>query len=257
MLLGVFCRAVMRTRSYLYQNIGVVTGNLHLPQYDARPMNQTYRQRAFAVPADATELIVIRHGASAALEPGETFELVEGHGDPPLAPEGREQARAVAERLHGEPLRALFVTPLQRTHQTAEPLAGATGLKPQVIEDLREVHLGDWEGGEYRRRMHERDPVAMRALMEERWDVIPGAETMESLAARVGAGLDTMLAAIGSGGTGAAVLHGGVIGELCRQVTKSRPFAFIHADNCSVTRIVQFSVGHRLLRSFNDTAHLV
>ena len=251
-----FCRAVMRTKSYLYQNIGVVTGNLHLPQYDARPMNQTYRQRAFAVPADATELIVIRHGASAALEPGETFELVEGHGDPPLAPEGREQARAVAERLHGEPLRALFVTPLQRTHQTAEPLAGATGLKPQVIEDLREVHLGEWEGGEYRRRMHERDPVAMRALMEERWDVIPGAETMESLAARVAAGLDTMLAAIGPGGTGAAVLHGGVIGELCRQVTASRPFAFIHADNCSVTRIVQFSVGHRLLRSFNDTAHL-
>ena len=65
-----------------------------------------------------------------------------------------------------------------------------------------------------------------------------------------------MLAAIGPGGTGAAVLHGGVIGELCRQVTRSRPFAFIHADNCSVTRIVQFSVGHRLLRSFNDTAHL-
>ena len=240
MLLGVFCRAVMRTKGYLYQNIGAATGNLHSSQYDARPMNQTYRQRAFAVPADATELIVIRHGASAALDPGETFELVEGHGDPPLAPEGREQALAVEALRDGEPLRALFVTPLQRTHQTAEPLAAATGLKPQVIEDLREVHLGEWEGGEYRRRMHERDPVAMRALMEERWDVIPGAETMASLAARVGA----------------AVLHGGVIGELCRQVTRSRPFAFIHADNCSITRIVQFSIGHRLLRSFNDTAHL-
>jgi 2,3-bisphosphoglycerate-dependent phosphoglycerate mutase len=219
-------------------------------------VNETYRQRAFAVPRDAIELIVIRHGASAALEPGESFELVEGHGDPPLAPEGREQALQVAERLHGEPLRALFVTPLRRTAQTAEPLVGATGLRPQVIEDLREVHLGEWEGGEYRRRMHERDPVAMQALMEERWDVIPGAESMESLGSRVAAGLDTMLAAIGPGGLGAAVLHGGVIGELCRQVTRSRPFAFIHADNCSITRIVQFSIGHRLLRSFNDTAHL-
>ena len=219
-------------------------------------MSETYRQRAFAVPPDATELIVIRHGASAALEPGETFELVEGHGDPPLAPEGREQAARVAERLHGEPLRALFVTPLQRTHQTAAPLVSATGLQPQVMPDLREVHLGEWEGGEYRRRMHERDPVAMKALMEERWDLIPGGESMESLATRVAAGLDAMLAAIGAGGTGAAVLHGGVIGELCRQVTRSRPFAFIHADNCSLTRIVQFSVGHRLLRSFNDTAHL-
>jgi 2,3-bisphosphoglycerate-dependent phosphoglycerate mutase len=219
-------------------------------------VSQTYRQQAFAVPRDAIELIVIRHGASAALEPGETFELVEGHGDPPLAPEGREQAMRVAERLHGEPLRALFVTPLQRTAQTAEPLVAATGLRPQVMPDLREVHLGEWEGGEYRRRMHERDPIAMKALMEERWDIIPGAESMESLAERVGAGLDAMLSAIGPGGMGVAVLHGGVIGELCRQVTRSRPFAFIHADNCSITRIVQFSVGHRLLRSFNDTAHL-
>ena len=92
-----------------------------------------------------------------------------------------------------------------------------------MIADLREVHLGDWEGGEYRRRMHERDPIAMQALIEERWDAIPGAESMDSLAARVGAGLDAMLAAIGPGGAGAAVLHGGVIGELCRQVTRVAP----------------------------------
>ena len=47
-----------------------------------------------------------------------------------------------------------------------------------------------------------------------------------------------------------------MIGELCRQVTRSRPFAFIHADNCSITRVVEFSTGHRLLRNFNETAHL-
>ena len=79
---------------------------------------------------------------------------------------------------------------------------------------------------------------------------------MDRLAERVGRGLDAMLAAIGPGATGAAVLHGGVIGELCRQVTRSRPFAFIHADNGSITRVVAFATGHRLLRSFNDTAHL-
>ena len=219
-------------------------------------MSESYEQRAFTVPRDGRELIVVRHGASAGLKQGETFDLVGGHGDPPLSPAGREQAVRVAERLDGEPIRAIFVTPLQRTHQTAEPLVAATGIEPRVIEDLREVHLGEWEGGEYRMRMAERDPIAMRALMEERWEVIPGAETMDALAERVGRGLDAMLEAIGSGGTGVAVLHGGVIGELCRQVTRSRPFAFIHADNCSITRIVQFSMGHRLLRNFNDSAHL-
>jgi probable phosphoglycerate mutase len=219
-------------------------------------VSQTYRQRAFAVPPDATELIVVRHATSAPIGPGESFPLVGGHGDPPLAPEGAAQAAAVAERLHGEPIRALFVTPLQRTAQTAEPLVAATGLRPVVIEDLREVHLGEWEGGEYRIRLADRDPIAMQALMEERWDAIPGAESMDALSARVGAGLERMLGETGPGGVGVAVLHGGVIGEVCRQVTGSRPFAFIHADNCSISRIVRFPTGHRILRNFNDTAHL-
>ena len=219
-------------------------------------MSESFDQRAFAVPRNASELIVVRHGASAGIKQGETFDLIGGHGNPPLSPVGREQALRAAERLDGEPVRAIFVTPLQRTAQTAEPLVAATGIEPQVIEDLREVHLGEWEGGEYRIRMAQRDPIAMRALMEERWDVIPGAEPMEAVAERVARGLDTVFERIGPGGTGVAFLHGGVIGDLCRQVTRSRNFAFIHADNCSITRVVQFATGHRLLRSFNDTAHL-
>ena len=219
-------------------------------------MSEHYPQRAFAVPPDATELIVVRHGASASIVPGQSFPLVDGHGDPELSPAGHAQAQLVAERLHGEPIRAVFVTPLRRTAETAAPLAAATGLRPTVLADLREVHLGEWEGGEYRIRMAQRDPIAIRALMEERWDAIPGGEPMDALAERVGRGLDAMLTGIGPGGVGVAVLHGGVIGEICRQVTRSRPFAFIHADNGSLTRIVQLAFGHRLLRSFNDTAHL-
>jgi 2,3-bisphosphoglycerate-dependent phosphoglycerate mutase len=217
---------------------------------------QRYEQRAFAVPPDGRELIVVRHGASAPHTPGVPFDLVDGHSDPPLSPAGQEQAQLVGRRLAGEPLEAVFVTPLQRTAQTAAPLASAAGLEPQVIADLREVNLGEWEGGEYRVRMAKRDPIAMRALMEQRWDVIPGAETNEHLAERVGRGLETIFAAIPPGGVAAAFLHGGVIGELCRQITRSSTFAFIHADNGSISRIVAFSTGHRLLRNFNDTAHL-
>jgi probable phosphoglycerate mutase len=219
-------------------------------------MTQRFPQRPFVPPADATEIVVIRHGASAAAVPDEPFPLIGGHADPPLAPEGRQQAEAVGARLAAESFAGVFVTPLRRTAETAAPLCTRTGLEPAVIEDLREVHLGEWEGGEYRIRLADRDPIAMQALMEERWDAIPGAESMDALAERVGAGLERMLDTIGPGGVGVAVLHGGVIGELCRQVTKSRPFAFIHADNCSITRIVQFPTGHRLLRNFNDTAHV-
>ena len=219
-------------------------------------MAQRYAQRAFTRPPGATEIVFVRHGASAEAIPGERFPLTDGHGDPPLSPVGEEQARAVAGRLAGEPLDAVFVTGLARTVQTAAPLAARLGVEPRVVPELREVRLGDWEGGEFRIRVHDGDPVAMRAIAEERWDVIPGAETMDDLAARVRAGVDAIVEQAGTSATAAAFVHGGIVGELCRQATDSRPFAFIHSDNCSITRIVVLPDGRWLLRTFNDTSHL-
>ena len=187
---------------------------------------------------------------------GQRFPLLEGHGDPALAPEGEVQAALMAERLAGEPIAGLFITPLKRTAQTAAPLAARLGLDPVVVPDLVEVSLGEFEGGEFRVRLSEGDPIALQAVEEERWEVIPGAETMESLAQRVRAGIEAVVAAAGTDATVAAIVHGGVIGEVCRQATHSRPFAFVHNDNTSLTRLVVLPGGRWLLRSFNDTAHL-
>jgi probable phosphoglycerate mutase len=200
--------------------------------------------------------VLVRHGASEPAVAGQRFPLLDGHGDPTLAPEGEVQAALVAERLAVEPLAGLFVTTLRRTAQTAAPLAVRLGLEPVVIPELREVSLGEWEGGEFRVRMAEGDPIALQAVVEERWEVIPGAETMESLATRVRAGIEAVVAVAGAGVTVAAIVHGGVIGEACRQATDSRPFAFVHSDNGSLTRLVVLDGGRWLLRSFNDTAHL-
>jgi 2,3-bisphosphoglycerate-dependent phosphoglycerate mutase len=219
-------------------------------------MPETYPQRAFTPPPDATEVVLVRHGASAAAVPGEPFEMVEGHSDPPLSPEGERQARAVGERLRDESFAGLFVSTLQRTAQTAAPLAALTGLEPVVVPELREVGLGEWEGGELRIRAANRDPKFFEVIAAERWDVIPGAEPAAEFADRVRAGFESVVAAIGPGAVGCAVVHGGVIGELCRQATSSRPFAFVHADNCSITRMVVFAEGRWLLRSFNDVSHL-
>jgi probable phosphoglycerate mutase len=220
--------------------------------------DREYHQRAFALAPDATELVLVRHGSSAAARPGERHEMLEGHGNPPLAEAGHAQAAAVAERLGGEGFAALYVTPLQRTAQTAAPLAAATGLEPEVVPDLVEVSLGDWEGGEFRIRAQEGDPLVARALAEERWDVLPGAEPPEQIEERVRRGIATLVERTGAGRRCIAVLHGGVIGEICRLATSSRPFAFIRADNCSITRVVvwQDPGFPWMLRSFNDTTHL-
>jgi 2,3-bisphosphoglycerate-dependent phosphoglycerate mutase len=211
-----------------------------------------YRQRQFVVPPDATEIILARHGASQPYRPGERFPLLDGAGDPPLAPEGHSQAQLLAARLAHEEIAEVFVTGLVRTIETAAPLGRAT----TEVPELREVNLGEWEGGEFRMRMHDGDPLALRAVAEERWDLIPGAEPMEAFAERIRAGIEKVVAATGPGRTAVAVVHGGVIGEACRQSTDSRPFAFVHSDNCSITRLVCFADGRWLLRSFNDTAHL-
>jgi probable phosphoglycerate mutase len=99
--------------------------------------------------------------------------------------------------------------------------------------------------------------VALQAVAEERWEVIPGAETMASLAERVRAGVEAVAAAAGPDVSVAAIVHGGVIGEACRQATDSRPFAFVHSDNGSLTRLIVLPDRSWLLRSFNDTAHLL
>lgn len=219
---------------------------------------KTYPQRPFLPPPGATEVVLVRHGASQAHVPGEAFPLSDdGHADPPLASEGVAQAELVGARLAAASHPSgVFVTTLQRTAQTAAPLLAATGLEATVVPDLREVHMGEWEGGELRVRMTERDPLALRVLAEQRWSLIPGAEEADALAARVQAGLGAILAAAGPDTSVVAVLHGGIIGEICRQATDSRPFAFIHADNCSISRLVVLADGRQLLRSFNDTSHL-
>jgi probable phosphoglycerate mutase len=213
-----------------------------------------YRQHRFSLPRDGTEIVLVRHGETIPAVSGEEFDLLDGHGDPPLAPEGREQAERVAERLAGEEIDAIYVTTLRRTSETAAPLAARVGLTPIVEADLREVHLGEWEGGRYREHVAERHPLARELYRQQRWDVIPGAESNEAFAARLRAGISRMAAAH-PGRRIVAVAHGGTIGMILSIASGSRPFAFIGADNGSISRIVV--VGDTwLVRGFNEVWHL-
>lgn len=197
----------------------------------------------------------MRHGESEPLVPGQTFPLVDGHGDPALAPEGRAQAERLAERLATHAIDAIYVTTLRRTVETAAPLAARLGIEPQVERDLREVHLGEWEGGRYRQRFAEGDPIATRLQTEERWDVIPGAEPTEAFGQRVCGALDRVVAAH-PGQLVVIVSHGGVIAEILAHVADTRRrFAFLGCDNASISHIVALE-NRWILRRFNDTAHL-
>jgi 2,3-bisphosphoglycerate-dependent phosphoglycerate mutase len=215
-----------------------------------------YRQGRFMRPPGACEILLVRHGESAPYRVGTPHPLVDGQGDPPLDPEGERQAVLVADRLisTGEPISAIYVTTMQRTHQTASPLAAALGLTPIVEADLREVHLGEWEGGEYRRRMAEFGPIAQQVFAEGRWDAIPGAESTEAFAERITAGIQR-IASSHPDQVVAAFVHGGVIAQIIAAATSAKSFGFVGADNASISHIVVTDQTW-VVRCFNDTSHL-
>lgn len=215
---------------------------------------RSYRQHRFAAPPGATDLLLIRHGESEPAVEGERFPLVDGHGDPALSDDGREQAARVCARLSSEHIDAIYVSNLRRTAETAADLAHTLGIEPVVDPELREVHLGEWEGGHYRQRVAEGDPIAVRMFLEERWDVIPGAEPADAFEARARAAVERIAAAHPDERV-AVFAHGGLIGQILAIASGSRPFAFAGADNASISQIVV--TPHRwVIRRFNDTTHL-
>ena len=220
---------------------------------DAQP--KEYRQHRFRRPPGACELLLVRHGESAPTRDDVHHPVVDGHSDPPLDPVGVAQAERVAERLvaSGEQIAAIYVTTLQRTVQTAAPLASRLGMGVRVEPEMREVYLGEWEAT-FRKHMADGHPIGERVMAEGRWDVIPGAEPGEAFAARV-RGAVTRLAAAHLDETIVVVTHGGVIGQVLALASGSKPFVFVGADNASISHLVVH--GDRwILRRYNDTAHL-
>ncbi len=212
-----------------------------------------FRQYRYTPPPTATTILLVRHGESQAAQEGKPFPLIAGQGDPHLHPNGHEQAWRLAERLKGEQFDGIYVTTLTRTHQTAAPLAAKLGMTPIEIADLREVYLGDWEGGLFRVMAAKQDPLFIRWQKERRWDIIPNAERMEDFDERLQRGLRAIVANH-PGGRVVAVVHGGVIGQIMNHASGGHG-AFDSADNASISELI-IDGDHQMVRRFNDTAHL-
>ena len=213
-----------------------------------------YGQRPFQAPPGATEVFLVRHGQSAAFREGEPFSLVDGQGDPPLSAHGRWQATQVGDRLRHIDPAAVYVTTLQRTAQTAAPLLAHLGQTAIVEADLREIHLGEWEGGIFRKKVAERDPAFLEVERTQDWSAIPGAESFSQLQERV-VGAIARIHEAHPGSRIVAVSHGGAIGAALSHATGSQPLAFAATDNASIAHLIV--LGDRwILRRYNDTGHL-
>ena len=89
----------------------------------------------------ATRVFMVRHGATV-LSAEDRFA---GATDVALSDEGREQTRRLADRLSQEKIVGVFASPLGRTVETAQILAGPLKLEVQTRDGFREISHGRWE----------------------------------------------------------------------------------------------------------------
>lgn len=197
-----------------------------------------------------TLLLLIRHGAN---------DWVHGRlaGWTPgvhLNDDGRSQAAATAARLATLPIDAIYTSPLDRTVETAQAIAGPRGMPLRLVEGLGEVKYGEWQGAELKELYkHELWPGVQFYPSGTRF---PGGETLGEAQMRMVATLDGLRAQHPKG-IFAVVSHADIIKLALAYYVGMHMDLFqrLEISPCSVSAIFFTPMGPRLL-AYNDTGSL-
>jgi probable phosphomutase (TIGR03848 family) len=200
-------------------------------------------------------MLLVRHGATAttgAELPGRASGL---H----LSDAGRAQAEAVAARIaapasiNGRKRRnvaAVYSSPLERTRETAAPIADATGRQVEVDDGLLELDIGDWTGLDLK-----------SARKRPEWSTIqrypsgftfPGGESFVAMQARIVACVERLRSAH-PGETIVAVSHADPIRAAVAHAmgTHLDLFQRVVISPCSLTAIA-YGVGGPMVLTVNS-----
>jgi probable phosphoglycerate mutase len=201
-----------------------------------------------------THIVIVRHGTTQWMEWG----LVHGVRDSSLSARGRGQAQSVASRLQGEHFDAFYTSPAGRAVETAAVISQAVGLRPAVLEGLREIDFGWIEGrpmlstdgsripglGQARRLLR----FAAYAVTGERWPHVRR---------RVGAALESIVSKHPAGRV-LIVTHHGTHNALLQLILRPRRFGptIFPLAPCGMTEVEIDALGKGRLIALNRTDHL-
>jgi alpha-ribazole phosphatase/probable phosphoglycerate mutase len=153
----------------------------------------------------ATRIHLLRHGQVEGFEQ----KRYNGQADIALTDLGRKQSAAFAGRLQHKPLAAIYSSDLLRCRVAADQIAILQQPSPQYKEQLRELHIGDWEGESWQQLQRDY-PELWQARLDDIVNVAPpNGETLQQMAERVRVVLREIIAAH-PGGELVIVAHGGV-----------------------------------------------
>ncbi|HZD10947.1 MAG TPA: MSMEG_4193 family putative phosphomutase [Candidatus Binatia bacterium] len=107
-----------------------------------------------------------------------------------LNEEGKQQAAQLAERLAHLPLTALYSSPVARCMETATYLGRALQLEIEPLEDVGEVHYGEWEGAEIETLAKEKSWYAVQHFPSR--FRFPQGEALREVQARAITALETL-----------------------------------------------------------------
>ena len=133
-----------------------------------------------------------------------------GTTDIPMGEAGFAQAAQMAEKLPA--VTAVFSSPLTRAVQTAQ----AIGYPITILDDLREMYAGEWDGLTFE-EIRQRYPELYAARATDLTIPLPGAENHEEGLARFTSAMEQ--AASLAPGDFAVVAHGGIIAQFLQHIT--------------------------------------
>ena len=211
--------------------------------------------------------------ARATTPPAPTLVLLVRHGQTPttgkvlpgrapglhLADKGQEQAATVAQRIatlqsDKRKVSAVYASPLERTRETAAPIAKALGLRVRSNQGLMEADFGEWTGAELKRlyklpewRTVQRNPSGFR---------FPGGESFTEMQTRICGAIDRLRLAH-AGQTVVAVSHADPIKAAVAHAmgTHLDLFQRVVVSPCSVSAIL-YTVDGPVVLAVNSTGDL-
>jgi broad specificity phosphatase PhoE len=192
------------------------------------------------------QLILVRHGETVHNVAG----IAQGWNDSALSERGERQVRALAERLKSSGVTAIYSSPLGRALATAEVVAEATGLPVTVLDELREMNYGTWEGRSFL-DVRQVDEEAYQRWINDEEAACPGGESHAGVRRRLERAFAAMTTAKPVVITHGTAIRISVTALLELPVMTARHFA---QDNAAIN--IFFRRGERwVLKVWNDTTH--